>query len=893
MVDWSDAIARARENAPFLERTLDRLPGLAATLKDGDTDAAFEFCARPHADQPIGIALRRQRLALALTLAIGDLAGAFTLDDVMQRLSAFADLALDTAIAEAAQARTKLDSVDGFFALALGKHGARELNYSSDIDPILLFDPEVLAEGERSTPAETAQRMARDIVRLLADHTEEGYVFRVDLRLRPAAEVAPLAVSVNAAASHYGSAALAWERAAFIRARSAAGDVERGARFLSAIRPFVWRRSLDFGTIDDIAQLRVRIREAYSGPRALGPGFDIKRGRGGIREIEFFAQTHQLIHGGRDPRLRSSDTRAALLALARAQIVDEETAIRLAEAYGRLRVVEHRIQMLEDRQTHAIPEGEALERLARLDGYADGNALLTALEPHLTVTARAFDRLLEASETGTANDRPVRELVAASPLAREGELSDRVASWLDGRYRALRGTDAQNAFRRLLPSLLETLAQSAEPERAIVRLERLLEALPSGINLFRLLEARPALLEQFLSIITLAPPLANDLALRPALLDALIDRSALDLPESVSSLRSSMMRAEPIGNYEALLDRIRVVTGEQRFALGVQLIGGAHDPLDIARGFATVAEAALQAALAGAKAEFARTHGEVEGSELVILGLGRLGGEALTHASDLDIVYLFTGDYAAESNGERPIGASRYFNRLAQRVSAALSVPTAEGPLYEVDTRLRPQGAQGPLAVSVESFSRYQRESAWTWEHMALARARTVAGSFSARAGVEDIIRAVLCAPRDHASLREDVLRMRGEMALHKPAKGPLDVKLLRGGLVDIEFILHFLQLRDGIALDPRLSKVCETLVHAGEVPPEFAQAHDFLTRLIVAARLLAPDLAYPPGAAGGALAKACGCAGPDDLLQGVAKARQSVAQTWQQIFETKLELDR
>ncbi|MBB3034210.1 bifunctional [glutamine synthetase] adenylyltransferase/[glutamine synthetase]-adenylyl-L-tyrosine phosphorylase [Alteriqipengyuania lutimaris] len=892
-IGWSDAIARARENAPFLERSLDRLPDLAAILAAGDTGAAFAFCEQAGADQPVGIALRRQRLALALTLAIGDLAGAFTLDDVMQRLSAFADLALDTAIAEAAQARTKLDSVDGFFALALGKHGARELNYSSDIDPILLFDPEVLAEGERSTPAETAQRMARDIVRLLADHTEEGYVFRVDLRLRPAAEVAPLAVSVNAAASHYGSAALAWERAAFIRARSAAGDVERGARFLSGIRPFVWRRSLDFGTIDDIAQLRVRIREAYSGESTLGSGFDLKRGRGGIREIEFFAQTHQLIHGGRDPRLRSSDTRAALLTLARADIVEEETAIRLAEAYTRLRVVEHRIQMLEDRQTHAIPEGEALDRLARLDGYADGNALLATLEPHLAATARAFDDLLESSRTGAAEDRPVRELVADSPLAQEGDISDRVANWLDGRYRALRGTDAQNAFRRLLPSLLESLAQSAEPDRAIVRLERLLEALPSGINLFRLLEARPALLDQFLSIITLAPPLANDLALRPALLDALIDRSALDLPERVSSLRSSMMRAEPLGNYEALLDRIRVVTGEQRFALGVQLIGGTHDPLDIARGFATVAEAALQAAMAGAKAEFARAHGEVEGSEMVILGLGRLGGEALTHASDLDIVYLFTGDYSAESNGERPMGASRYFNRLAQRVSAALSVPTAEGPLYEVDTRLRPQGAQGPLAVSVESFSRYQRESAWTWEHMALARARTVAGSFSARARVEDIIREVLCAPRDPATLREDVLRMRAEMAQHKPAKGPLDVKLLRGGLVDIEFILHFLQLRDGIALDPRLSKVCETLVHAGELPAEFAQAQDFLTRLIVAARLLAPDLSCPPGAAGEALAKACGCAGPADLLQAVAKARQSVAQTWQQIFETKLELDR
>lgn len=549
--------------------------------------------------------------------------------------------------------------------------------------------------------------------------------------------------------------------------------------------------------------------------------------------------------------------------------------------------------MLEDRQTHSVPEGDALERLARLDGFADGNALLADLEPHLAATAQAFDRLLEASATGAADTRPVRELVAASELAASQQVADRVASWLDGRFRALRGTDAQNAFRRILPPLLGALAQSSEPERAMVRLERLLEGLPSGINLFRLLEARPALLEQLLDIITLAPPLANDLALRPALFDALIDRSALDLPESVPALRSRMMRAEPAGNYEALLDRIRVVTGEQRFALGVQLIGGAHDPLEIARGFSTVAEAAMQAALDGTVAEFAKTHGQIDGGELVILGLGRLGGEALTHASDLDIIYLFTGDHGAQSDGERPLSATRYFNRLAQRVSAALSVPTAEGPLYEVDTRLRPQGNQGPLAVSVESFARYQRESAWTWEHMALARARVVAGSFSARRDVDDIIRDVLCTARDPATLRADVLRMRADMASHKPAKGPLDVKLLRGGLVDIEFILHFLQLRDRVALDPRLSKVCETLVHAGTLPAAFAQAHDFLTRLIVAARLLAPDLSVPSGAGGEALARACGHDDPDALLHAVAQARQEVARGWRQVFDETLEIDQ
>ena len=889
-VDWTSALDRARAHAPFLARALERRPELAELLAQGDGEVALRAAKRVK-EGSAASALRDERLGLALVLAIGDLAGAFDLDKVMRELSTFADRALDRALNTAMNSRVPDAEPSGMIGLALGKHGAGELNYSSDIDPILLYDPEKLPRRERDEPGEAAQRYAREVVRLLSDVTSEGYVFRVDLRLRPASEVSPLAIPLSAAITHYESSALAWERAAFIRARACAGDIAAGEEFLDHIRPFVWRRSLDFGAIDEVRRLTHRIRDQHSGPSVPEPGYNLKLGRGGIREIEFFAQTHQLIHGGRLPRLRSSDTRAALHALARADIVEQSVATQLADAYARLRVVEHRIQMMEDRQTHTVPEGEALERLAHLDGFADGAGLLADLEPHMSAAAQAFDRLLEASETGAAKQRPVRELVAASPLADESAMADRVSGWLDGRYRALRSTDAQNAFRRILPPLLDALAASSEPDRAIVRLERLLEALPSGINLFRLLEARPALLDQLLSIITLAPPLANDLALRPALFDALIDRSALDLPESVPTLRRRMMRAEPQGNYEALLDRIRVVTGEQRFALGVQLIGGVHDPLEIATGFATVAEAALQAALDGTVADYARTHGSIADSEMVILGLGRLGGEALTHASDLDIIYLFTGDHAAESDGERPVSATRYYNRLAQRVSVAMSVPTAEGPLYEIDTRLRPQGAQGPLAVSVESFARYQRESAWTWEHMALARARVVAGSFSARAQVEEIIRDVLCAPRDPVTLRQDILKMRSDMAEHKPAKGPLDAKLLRGGLVDIEFILHFIQLRDRVALDPRLAKVCETLVHAGTLTREFAEAHDFLTRLIVAARLLAPDLAVSQGPSGEALARACGCADIDALLHRMVEARQEVARTWQTMFDERLEI--
>ena len=892
--DWQSAVERARAHAPFLARGLERQPELAQLLLAGRGEDALAWAAVQGKSPDAGAALRRERLAYAVALAIGDLAGAFPVDRVMRELSALADRSLDRAIATAIGRRVEGASTGGFIALALGKHGAGELNYSSDIDPILLYDPERLARRERDEPGEAAQRYAREIVALLSEVTELGYVFRVDLRLRPASEVSPLAISRNAALTHYESSALAWERAAFIRARACAGDIVSGEDFLDTITPFVWRRSLDFGAIEEIGRLTSRIRQAYKGPQRPGPGFDLKKGRGGIREIEFFAQTHQLIHGGRNPSLRQRGTRAALDALAEAGIVTADDAALLGDAYDRLRVLEHRLQMVDDRQTHALPAGDALDNVARVDGLADGATLVAELEALTEMVGRRFDRLLE---TTTSPDRaqPVAELEAE--LAQAGDedavkLAERIAGWLDSDYRTLRSTSARDAFRAILPAMVEALGKAADPERALVRFERLLASLPSAINLFRLLDARPGLLDQLLRILAFAPPLAEALTRHAALLDTLIDKSALDLPGDVDALASAMGRSDASMPYEKLLDRIRIVTGEQRFALGVQLIEAQHDPLEIAEGLSRVAEAALRVAVREATAEFEAVHGRIAGSDLLVLGLGRFGGSALTHASDLDLIFLFSGDPEAESDGPRPIGPTLYFNRLAQRVGAALSVPTAEGALYEIDTRLRPQGAQGPLAVSVGAFARYQREAAWTWEHMALTRARVVAGPAAAAAELDAVLRDVLTMPRDPARLREDVLAMRAEMAAHKPPKGPLDAKLLRGGLVDLEFLIHFLQLRDAIALTPRLGEACGELIAGGALPAEIQGAHDFLTRLIVAARLLAPDLALPEGAAAEVLAGACHCSGPKSLLQSLGEARHCVAAAWHSVFDQALEID-
>lgn len=903
--DWESALRRARSHAPFLARALERMPDLVALLAAGDGEAALAW-ARMQGDNPDAeAALRRERLALAAALAVGDLAGAFPLTRVVGELTAFADRALDRAIRTAILERTGNDTADGFIALALGKQGAGELNYSSDIDPILLFDRERLARRPSDDPGEAAQRYARRVVALLAGNTADGYVLRVDLRLRPASEVSPLAVPVGAALTHYQGHALAWERAAFIRARAAAGDIAAGEDFLAAIRPFVWRSQLDFGAIEEISALTHRIRDNHAGPPAPGPGFDVKRGRGGIREIEFYAQTHQLIHGGRDASLRLRGTRAALDALAQAEWITPENARVLGGAYDRLRQVEHRLQMVGDRQTHALPEGEALDNVAQLDGLADGAALVAELTAITARTGRIYEELIGRPKAVSA--RAAMPASALTPqLARLGfadpdALAERLQRWRDGRYAAIRSPQAVAAWDRLAPALIEAMARSDDPLRAITRWERIIESVPSAITTFRLLDARPDLIERLVAALTLAPVLSDELARKPELLDTLIDRHALDLPGETEAIMVRMRGAAIRPDYEALLDAIRIITGEIRFALGIQLIEGLADPLDIARALSRTAEAALRLAADAAAEEFSAKHGRIAGSELLILGLGRLGGGALTHASDLDIVYLFTGDFSAQSDGERPLGATIYYNRLASRIGAALSVPTAQGALYEVDTRLRPQGNQGPLAVSCEAFGKYQREAAWTWEHMALARARVLYGSPAARAGLEAVLAEVLHTRRDKAALREAVLGMRAEMAKHKPQSGPVDAKLARGGLVDIEFLVHYLQLRgeaaDGTplaaaapqALDPDLAVALGGLAEAGLVPQHLAEPHALMTCMLVAGRLLAPDGLEPPSSGARALARACGYESYADLLGAFAAARQSVADTWKQILGTDI----
>ena len=874
------AVALAEACSPFLRGALRRRPDVVEQLATQGLAAVLaEAAAASDADENIARALRHERQVVALAVALADLAGA-PFETVTRALSDFADRALDRAIRAAIGERGG-EGATGFAGIALGKQGSRELNYSSDIDPILIFDPRTLPHRAREEPVEAAVRIARRVVELLQERTADGYVLRVDLRLRPASEATPLAVPVDLATTHYESSALPWERAAFIRARAAAGDKALGQGFLDHIRPFVWRRALDYGAVDEMRTLSRRIRDHHVQGQRLGPGYDVKRGRGGIREVEFFAQIHQLIHGGRLSSVRAPATLDALAALAEAGLVSDGEAETLAEAYRALRTVEHRLQMVDDQQTHRLPANPAaLDNVGRLAGFDGGDSLIASLAPRAEAVGRLYDDLDPPDTQAPTLDKVLVE----SGFANVDAVRARIEAWREGRIRTTRSEAARVALDAVLPALIAALGRAPAPDAALNRFDDLVTRLPSAINLFRLLEARPALIGQLAAILSHAPTLAAALSRRASLLDGLIDASALEPAPPVADLVAAWSKGERGEDYQQLLDRIRIAVGEQRFELGAQLVIGAVDPIEAGRGYGRVAEAALQVLGGAAVAEFEGAHGRVPMGELVILALGRFGGGVMTHASDLDLIYLFTGDFLAESDGRRPLGATTYFQRLAQRVNAAMSVPTAAGPLYEVDTRLRPSGNQGLLAASVDSFARYEAESAWTWEHMALTRARPVFGSAEARAAVQAIIDETLRRPRDVAALTADAIKMRGDIATHKPPAGPLDVKLIEGGLVDAEFAVHLLQLREKRGFDPDLGTAIAALERASLLTQGFGEAFALLTRMLITLRLVAPDATEPPDASRPLVAKRCGYGDWPSLLDAYRSARALVSGEWHRV---------
>ncbi len=883
-----DALDRATHYSPFLRETAVAYPHLIELFRKNGAETAVA-AALAAGGESAGAELRRRRLGLALAVSLGDLGGELSLERVTALLSNFADQAIARAIDVAFEELMPGEPQRGFAVIALGKLGSNELNFSSDVDLLLLFDPQTLPRRQRDEPGEAAVRIGQRVVELLQKRTADGYVARVDLRLRPSPEATPIVLSVNAAIAYYESAALGWERAAFVRARACAGDLAIADGFLEAIEPFVWRRAIDFGAFDEIRAIGQKVRDHYASRQSLGPGYDLKRGRGGIRETEFFAQARQLVHGGRDPRLRPAATLDAIAALERAGHMEPDLAREMATAYRRLRTIEHRVQMIADQQTHLLPAGgDEMTAVARLHGFTDGEELLDWLRPSVARVGEAFDELAGSGSQHLPSDpESLRSELAALGFADTEPAMRRISEWRSGRARSLRSSAALEAFEAMLPALLGAIAGSADPGNALNRLSDIVERVPSGVNLYRLLQARPGLSTLLARILAHAPALADQLARRPALIDSLLDASCFDPPPPAAAFARFLaeeMRGKP---YDLAIDRARRIVNERRFALGVQLVDQRGDPLAVGQGYACVAEGALVALAGAAVAEFEAAHGSFPGAELVVLGLGRLGGGVLTHASDLDLIYLFTTPAADSSNGARPLGPSDYFNRLANRATAALSVSTAAGPLYDVDTRLRPQGEQGMLAVSLDAFADYQRDEAWTWEHMALARARPVFGSEAARHSVAALIRKILGQSKHSSGAAADAVTMRDEIARHKPASGPLDVKLGPGGLVDLEFAVHVLQLTHSTGLDPPLEAAVEQLASAGLIERNIVEAQKLLTRMLVVIRLLAPETATPNEDSRKLMAQLCGATGWDDLIGRHAQARHDVSQLWKKVRES------
>jgi glutamate-ammonia-ligase adenylyltransferase len=820
-----DFLAAALSGAPYLAALAQRDPSQLAEclLRDPDADlerASAELAAAAEAaktPKEAMAALRRYKRRIALFVGLADLAGVWPTDVALRAMSRAAEVAVDQAVEflfRHAHAAGQIigpspATPKGYFVIAMGKLGGRELNYSSDIDIIVFYDADLAGLAPGVEPSSFFVRLTRELVRLLQEHTGDGYVFRTDLRLRPDPGATQVALSTDAGLTYYESFGQNWERAALIKARVIAGDMEAGEEFLRQLNPFIWRKYLDFTSIADIHAMKRRVH-AHKGHGTIAvAGHDIKLGRGGIRDIEFFAQTQQLIAGGRHPELRIRGTIEALAELARGRWIEPQAAEDLTQAYLFLRRVENRLQMIGDQQTHTVPDDpEDLRRVAALSGFADADAYADALLAQLarveTHYGALFEKLPPLSEAAPSVVLPSDEHDPAA-LARFQRLGfanpeqaiAAVRAWQSGRYPATRSARARERLAEFLPSLLDTFGHTAEPDHALGTFDKVMAEMPAGMQLFSLLAANPSLLRLIADVMGSAPRLASILARRPRLLDAVLDPGFFGAVPTPRKLKELVVRAlAQATDYQDALDRARIVGREQGFLIGVRVISGTVSASQAGAAYATLAETLIDTLAARVETELARQHGTMPGGKAAVVAMGKLGGREMTAASDLDlvIVYDFAAD-GAQSSGPKSLPGSQYYTRFTQRLIAALSAQTAEGSLYQVDMRLRPSGSQGPVATKLASFVDYQQNSAWTWERLALTRARVVSGPPELRQVIERTISDVLRRPRERAQVAADVRVMREKIGEEKGTCDIWNLKHVTGGLFDIEFLTQFLQV--------------------------------------------------------------------------------------------------
>jgi glutamate-ammonia-ligase adenylyltransferase len=839
--DGRAAILRAGDLAPYLARLA---AGNPATVEqfgvlpfEAIIEAGIGRVGSLEAPDKVSVSrgLREAKQVVHLAVAAADLSSAWTLDSVVRALSRLADASVEAALRSAISTAwasgwfgEKSDRADmpGLFVLAMGKMGAWELNYSSDIDLIVLFDPDI-APVDPARVKEGMTRLTRELVRLLEERTPEGYAFRTDLRLRPDPGSTAPAISTRFAHSYYESVGQNWERMAHIKARVCAGDREAGSRYLSELEPYVWRRHLDYWAIADIHSIKRQIHAHGEHAALADRDFDVKLGRGGIREIEFFVQVQQLILGGRIPELRAAGTKAALKALELSGIVDTATVDDLTTSYDFLRTVEHRLQMLNDEQTHHLTDRAGHRSIvAALCGYDSQDVFENDVVRVRRRVHGVYSDLFAQEErlsgaggnlvfTGVDEDPGTVATLGEMGFANPSLIIRTLQAWHRGSIRATRTARGRQLLTSLGPQLLTAISETGEPDAAFRRFSDFFEGLASGVQTMSLMLAEPELTGELVASMAFAPKLASDLARRPGLMEAVLEPVGAQ-DDCVECGYEALLRrrVEATGDFEEKLNEARRFHRDEAFRIGYSLLQRHRPASAAAEAYTKLADACVRVLADAAEAEvLGRFDGAI--GRWAVCAMGKFGGHELTASSDLDLMLI----YDPEGAGEPNLAA-----RFVQRLIAALSAPTPEGLLYEVDMQLRPSGRAGPVAVKLTAFEAYYAGDAWTWEFMALTRLRPVAGNTGLMAHVSRSTAEALRRKSNDPALREDVLDMRRRLFRERPPKSAWDLKMAPGGLVDIEFVLQYEMLKAAgeypAVVQAASAAALEALAEAGRLAP-------------------------------------------------------------------------
>lgn len=905
--------------AGLMRRPLERLRSILTTSPEARMAQILEACTEVPSLTPESGAktLRGLKADAHLTIALADLGSVWDLDQVTGAITAFADDAVQAALALAVaqevasgrlmgQAPSDAGPIPGLFIIAMGKHGAHELNYSSDIDISVFYEPDLIPVTEGHDAQTLVLRVTRALVQTLQERTSDGYVFRVDLRLRPDPSSTPPAVTAAAAVDYYQTLGQNWERAAFIKARPIAGDLDQARLFLDELSGFIWRKNLDFAAIADIHSIKRQIHVHKVDDRLSAKGANLKLGRGGIREIEFFVQTQQLILGGRDLSLRSNRTLDALAALNKAGHVSDQARQELSQAYLDLRSLEHRVQMVHDEQTHKLPESDS-ERLkvAALFGEDSLRRFDSRVTRQLKGVNRRYSELFSDGEdlssrfgslvfTGVEDDPETLATLTRMGFSNPAQVAATIRSWHHGKIAATRTERGRELFTQLAPRLLEAATATGAPDSAFLRFSDFFSRLSLGVQIQSLLLAQPKLLKLLVQVMAFAPNLAATLARRPAALDALMDHSFFEPFDAEAEANGFIDQILAADGFEAAMDQARILHREQFFRIGVQVMSGTASAAEAGQAFAGLADMTIKALGPVALTETVRQGGAFDG-EVAVVALGKCGSGEMTARSDLDLMTLYRADSPEAVSVTKGWGAETFFARFTQRLVAALSAPTGEGELYPVDLQLRPSGTAGPVAVSWAAFESYYASEAETWELMALTRARVVWASrpgFASQA--QDLITAALRQARDPARTVKDMLNMRALMARERPPKDDWDFKLSRGGLVDIEFAVQLLQIvhaHQGGPLAANTSEALASFKASGLVKPgDIAHLENAWATLLNVNQLLKLALAdgtnpaAEPAAFRSLLAKAAGLRQYTALIPRLIKLRQAARRSFDAI---------